>query len=55
MTARLLVHDEGVRLLVRVYEDARPVAGVELSAIDALRLALDLLAAGLRHLRRLPA
>ena len=55
MRPRLVVHDEGVRLVVRIYRETGVVAEVALTGRQALGLARDLLAAGLRHIGRPPA
>ena len=55
MRLRLVVHDEGERLLVRVYRETGVVAEVALTGAEALGLVRDLLAAGLRHIGRRPA
>ncbi len=46
---QLVVHDEGARLLVLVYEGTRLAAEIELSRLDAFRIASELLEAGLRR------
>lgn len=47
---RAVVHDEGDRLVLRVYHGPMCIAEVELSGRQAIGLALDLVQAGLRRL-----